>query len=340
MIARPAIQKDASLKPYNTFGFDYPAAALIPFHDPAELAAIAEDLSLPRPFHVLGGGSNVLLTGAVKGTVLLNRIPGIELIEEDEDSVVLRVGAGEVWHHFVEHVIAQGWGGVENLSLIPGTVGAAPIQNIGAYGVEVKDVIHSVEAWHWEQRNFIRIAAADCHFGYRDSIFKAALKDKAVVTRVNFRLSKKPVLHTEYGAIRDELQAMDVPASLANVAAAVVRIRRSKLPDPAQIGNAGSFFKNPVVPAALFEELRQRFPEMPSYTSPDGGRKLPAGWLIEHCGWKGFREGDAGVHARQALVLVNYGKAAGSDIKKLSERIMDSVAQEFGISLEREVQMW
>jgi UDP-N-acetylmuramate dehydrogenase len=333
-------RSNASLKGLNTFGLDYPAEAIVEISDPAQLAALSADASLPRPFHILGGGSNVLLTAPVKGTVLLNRIGGIETISEDAESLTLRVGAGEVWHELVQYAISNGLGGIENLALIPGTVGAAPIQNIGAYGVEAKDVITGVQGWHWERGEMISLHGDECCFGYRDSIFKQELKGKVVITQVCFRLSKQPALHTEYGAIRDELQSMGAEPSVQSIAQAVINIRRSKLPDPAQIGNAGSFFKNPTISESDFASLRARFPLMPSYPLPDGQVKLPAGWLIEQCGWKGFREGEAGVHANQALVLVNYGRASGDEIWSLSERIVASVHAAFGIVLEREVHVW
>lgn len=335
-----SLQNNVSLRAYNTFGFDVTAEAILELNNAAQLAHISMDESLPRPFRVLGGGSNVLLSGPVTGTLLLNRIKGIEHISEDEDSVLLRVGAGEVWHEWVRYAIAKGYGGIENLALIPGTVGAAPIQNIGAYGVEVKSVIREVQAWHWGRQAFITLSADECRFGYRDSIFKQELKGQVVVTHVCFRLQKHAQLHTEYGAIREALQAMGAIPSVENVARAVIRIRQSKLPDPKQIGNAGSFFKNPVISRAAFEQLQSQHPDIPTYPLPDGQVKLPAGWLIEHCGWKGFREGDAGVHARQALVLVNYGHATGTAIWSLSERIIASVQEQFGITLEREVQVW
>lgn len=335
-----SLRRNASLRELNTFGLDCTAEALVELSNAAQLPVIAADTSLPRPFHVLGGGSNVLLTAPLRGTVLLNRIRGIEKISEDAESLSLRVGAGESWHELVQYAIGNALGGIENLALIPGTVGAAPIQNIGAYGVEVKDAISEVQAWHWERGEMISLRGDECRFGYRDSIFKQELKGKVVVTHVCFRLSKHPKLHTEYGAIRDELAIMGAEPSVQSIAQAVINIRRSKLPDPAQIGNAGSFFKNPTVSESDFEMLRTRFPLMPFYSLPDGNVKLPAGWLIEHCGWKGFREGDTGIHAKQALVLVNYGSATGEKVWALSERIIESVRAEFGISLEREVQVW
>lgn len=335
------VLQQVSLRPYNTFGMDVPADRLITVSDTAELATLSTDPTLPRPFHVLGGGSNVLLTHPVKGTVLLNRIKGIAVEKENEEHVWLHAGAGEVWHELVLHVIGRGWGGIENLALIPGTVGAAPIQNIGAYGVEVRNTIEQVEGWDWERQEFVTLRNADCAFGYRDSIFKHALKDKIFITAVVFRLDKKPVFHTSYGAIGQELEKMGVQdISIKAIAEAVISIRRSKLPDPLQIGNAGSFFKNPTIPEAQFRALAAQHPDLPSYPSTPGHIKVPAGWLIEQCGWKGYREGDAGVHARQALVLVNYGQAQGTDIWALSDKIVRSVQEKFGIELEREVQVW
>ncbi len=319
---------------------DVTANVLVELNNIAQLAEIIADDALPRPFHVLGGGSNVLLTGPISGTVILNRIQGITTLREDADAVCLRVGAGEVWHDLVLYAISNNLGGIENLALIPGTVGAAPIQNIGAYGAEVKDVITEVEAWDMEDNTLETFRNADCNFGYRDSIFKHELKGKVVITSVTFRLSKHPTLHTEYGAIRDELQTMNAQPSVQSIAQAVINIRQSKLPDPAQIGNAGSFFKNPTISQEAFRAIQQRFPTIPSYPAPDGLVKVPAGWLIEQSGWKGYREGDAGVHARQALVLVNYGSATGRDIWELSDKVLASVQSKFGIELEREVQVW
>jgi UDP-N-acetylmuramate dehydrogenase len=319
---------------------DVYADTLVELSDPAQLAEIATDNSLARPFCVLGGGSNVLITAPVKGTVILNRIKGINAIGENSDSVTVRVGAGEVWHDLVLYATENGLGGIENLALIPGTVGATPIQNIGAYGVEVKDTIESVEIWDWERGEAGAFSNADCRFGYRDSIFKHELKGRVVITAVSFRLSKRPVLHTDYGAIRHELAAMGLEPSVQSIAQAVINIRGSKLPDPAVIGNAGSFFKNPTISAEAFDQLRGRFPAIPSYPAGDGLVKVPAGWLIEQCGWKGYRSGNVGMHAKQALVLVNYGAAVGGEVWELSGKVLQSVLDTFGIELEREVQVW
>lgn len=319
---------------------DVTADAIVELTDLRQLPKIAADPTLPKPFHVLGGGSNVLLTAPVQGTVILNRIKGFEVTDEDTAGVTLRVGAGEVWHDLVLYAISNNLGGIENLALIPGTVGAAPIQNIGAYGVEVKDSILEVEAWDWTQQKLITFDNAACRFGYRDSIFKHEMKGRVVVTAVIFRLSRHTVLHTDYGAIRDELKTIGAEPSVQSIAQAVINIRRSKLPDPAVVGNAGSFFKNPTITKSAFESLRQRFPMIPSYSAPEGMVKVPAGWLIEQCGWKGHRNGDAGIHPKQALVLVNYGGASGDEIWKLSEAVLQSVKATFGMELEREVQVW
>jgi UDP-N-acetylmuramate dehydrogenase len=316
------------------------AEALVEISDADHLVLLARDRDLPRPLHILGGGSNVLLKGDIGGTIVLNRIEGISAVLEDAEAVWLKVGAGIAWHDFVLYAIGNGLGGIENLALIPGTVGASPIQNIGAYGVEVKDTISEVEVWNWEEGKLLSFDNASCRFGYRDSIFKNELKGRIVVTSVTFRLSRHPILHTEYGAIRDELAAMGQEPSVQSVAQAVINIRRSKLPDPAVIGNAGSFFKNPTISEEAFTALKEKHPNIPSYPAGEGLIKVPAGWLIEASGWKGRREGEAGVHAKQALVIVNYGEATGDEIWALSEAVLEAVKAGFGIALEREVQVW
>lgn len=326
-----------SLHPYNTFGMDVPAQSLVTLTNRNELPAITT-LSARR--RVLGGGSNVLLTKPVDDLLVLNRLKGIVVEREDKDHVWVRVQGGEIWHDLVLFAIGNNLGGIENLALIPGTVGAAPIQNIGAYGVEVKETIETVEGWLWAEQAFVSIHNEDCGFGYRDSIFKQALKDKILITSVLFRLNKKAELRTSYGAINEELEVMGLPPSVHNIAQAVINIRRSKLPDPQQIGNAGSFFKNPTIPIEQYAPLLAAHPLMPSYPVDDLQVKVPAGWLIEQTGMKGHRQGDAGVHARQALVLVNYGAAKGSDIWTLSGEIISLVHSKFGIELEREVQVW
>lgn len=335
------IQQNISLKPYNTFGMDMPAEYFTVLNDVAQLEELAHDKKLPHQKTTLGGGSNVLLTRPVSGLLIKNELKGIAVAEENDRHVWLQVSAGEVWHQLVLHTISKGWGGLENLSLIPGCVGASPMQNIGAYGAEVKDAIDEVVAWHWEEKQFISLKNSDCKFGYRDSIFKNELKDQTLITSVIFRLDKQHQLNTTYGAIRQQLEAMGVSdPSIKSVSDAVISIRSSKLPDPKQIGNAGSFFKNPTIPATQFEMLQTHFPHIASFRVNEQEVKIAAGWLIEQCGWKGYRSGDAGVHEKQALVLVNYGKATGMDIYNLSSEIIHSVREKFGIMLEREVQIW
>lgn len=333
-----SVMRNVSLLPYNTFGIDVSAETFVELHSEADLPEISERFTGAK--HVLGGGSNVLLTQPVSGLVLLNKLSGISVEKEDNHHIWLRVAGGENWHSFVMYVVSKGYNGIENLALIPGSVGASPIQNIGAYGVEVRETIEAVTGWHWDKREPILLTNNDCRFGYRDSIFKHELKDKVMVTSVLFRLNKVPDLRTSYGAITQELQVMDAEPSVATIAEAVIRIRQSKLPDPKVIGNAGSFFKNPTVKRAEFNNLYEHYAEMPFYNVGDDAVKIPAGWLIEQCGWKGRREGNTGVHAKQALVLVNYGGAVGSEIWQLSQQVLDSIQNRFGILLEREVQIW
>jgi len=288
---------------------------------------------------ILGGGSNVLFTRDIDGFVLKNEVSGIDLVHEDEEYVYIKAGAGENWHAFVLHCLDRGWAGVENLSLIPGSVGAAPMQNIGAYGVEIRDVFQELEAYDLKEQKVYTFSLNDCEFGYRESVFKRKYRDRFVILNVTFRLRREPVFHTSYGAIREELEKMGVSQlSIRAISQAVINIRSSKLPDPKQIGNAGSFFKNPAVSNEKFESLRAEFPAIVGYPNPGSETtKLAAGWLIEQCGWKGFRRGDAGCHARQALVLVNYGGASGQEVYDLSEEILLSVERKFGVRLEREV---
>jgi UDP-N-acetylmuramate dehydrogenase len=335
------LQQNISLKPYNTFGIDTSAEFFFELKDRNVLAEMSADRSLPSSKHILGGGSNILLTGPVSGLVLLNRTKGITIEKEDDEYVWLNVASGEVWHELVMFAIARSWGGIENLALIPGTVGAAPMQNIGAYGVEAKETIEKVTVWHWQDKTFDEYDNAACEFGYRDSIFKRELKEKVFISSVTFRLSKKHHFNTSYGAITEELDKMGVTElSIKAIADAVIAIRSSKLPDPKKIGNAGSFFKNPTIKKEQFDRLLQQHPGLPSYPANNGAVKLPAGWLIEQCGWKGYRRGETGIHEKQALVLVNYGNAKGSEVWKLSEDILSSVQEKFNILLEREVQVW
>lgn len=333
------ISQSISLKPYNSFGIDVKARYFAAFQNLESLQALLYETRLQTQKRlVLGGGSNVLFTTDYDGLVLRNEIPGISLVEADSDAYFVRVGAGVNWHAFVMDCIRNSRSGVENLSLIPGSVGASPMQNIGAYGVEVQDVIHKVEAWHMNDRVLVQFDRKACGFGYRESVFKRQYRNQFVITHVTFRLPRKPVYHTAYGAIQQELANMQVAElSIAAIAQAVIHIRTSKLPDPRVLGNAGSFFKNPVVTAHMHNELQQLFPNMVSFIQPDGTYKLAAGWLIEQCGWKGYRKGDAGCHENQALVLVNYGAARGSEIWELSQEIAASVKARFGVQLEPEV---
>ncbi len=333
------VQDNISLQPYNTFGIDARAAHFIQLTDKSQVPGIT--VAWPGEKHIIGGGSNILLTQDVEGITILNRLKGIELIKEDDEHVWLKVASGEVWHELVMYAIDKGWAGIENLALIPGTVGAAPMQNIGAYGVEVREVIEEVTYWHWNEQQYITLNNEQCGFGYRDSIFKHELKGKGFITDVLFRLNKKAAFNTSYGAISQELEKMGVTElSIKAIADAVIAIRSSKLPDPKVIGNAGSFFKNPSVSKVHYNELQQQYPVIPSYPIDDSYVKVPAGWLIEQCGLKGYTAGNTGVHEKQALVLVNKGQATGKEIWKLSEKVLQTVQQKFGITLEREVQVW
>ena len=331
--------ENISLKKYNTFGIEASARHFAAFTTKEELASLLA--TAPQPLVVLGGGSNILLMADITGAVLVNAIKGIDLVDEDDRYFYVRVGAGENWHGFVEYCLGRNWAGVENLALIPGSVGAAPMQNIGAYGVELKEVFHELEAWDLQTGKVRIFTVNDCRFGYRDSVFKHEYRNRFIILTVTFRLHRVPVFHTEYGAIREELEETGIRnLSIRAIAGAVIRIRTSKLPDPAQIGNAGSFFKNPTIPNRQYADLKTKFPEIVGYPDPAKSiTKLAAGWLIEQAGWKGFRRGDAGVHARQALVLVNYGHATGREIFDLSEEILHSVKQKFGVTLEREVNL-
>ena len=335
----PQIIERASLKEYNTFGIETKAQYFTEVNNVEELMSVLRDEQFASiPTMILGGGSNLLFTQDFQGLVIKNNITGINKVSEDEHSVLLKVGAGENWHEFVLYAIDQGLGGIENLSLIPGTVGAAPMQNIGAYGVEIKDVFESLEAVNKETLEIEIFDVEDCKFGYRQSVFKNVLKDKYIITSVSFRLTKQHTLNTSYGAIEETLSDEGVSdPTIRNVSNAVIKIRQSKLPDPKEIGNAGSFFKNPVISSIAHEGLKAEFPEIPGYELPGDEVKVPAAWLIQNCGWKGKRLGDIGVHKNQALVLVNYGGGKGADLQQLAQDIKESVADKFGIELEMEV---
>lgn len=340
-IRNPAllVQKNVSLRPYNTFGIEEHAGFLAIVESVDDLDEIFQTGRFrSQKKLILGGGSNVLFTRGFNGVIAKNEIKGIKVIKETEEQVLVSVGAGENWHQFVLWCIERNYGGVENLSLIPGTVGAAPMQNIGAYGVEMKDVFHSLSAYEIKSGKEIDFFKEDCKFSYRNSIFKGELKDKYVITRVKFRLSKKPIFNLTYGNLKETIDKMDIDEiTLQAVSQAVINIRQSKLPDPAEIGNAGSFFKNPSIDKLHFEALALQFPSIKGFPNPDGSIKVPAGWLIDQAGWKGHRVGDFGVHDKQALVLVNYGHARGKDLLHLSREIGKSIQSKFGIELELEV---
>lgn len=339
----------ASISHFQT---DVPLADCTTFHVPAQTRFFAEFDSIQRLTEllqladqqkivrrmILGGGSNVLFTGNFDGLILRNRIGGIEVVGQDQDSIFVKVGAGENWHSFVDYCIKQNWAGVENLSLIPGSVGAAPIQNIGAYGVEVCQIIHSLQALDRRDHTLRTFAGDECRFGYRDSIFKRGSRERYVIINVTFRLHRQPCFNISYAPLQQELERMNPDKlSLQVVAQAVINIRSSKLPDPRQIGNAGSFFKNPILPTHQWAELKSAHPNIPSYPAGAAQTKVAAGWLIEQAGWKGWRHGDAGCYPKQALVLVNYGQARGQEILDLATQIIASVRAKFGITLEPEV---
>ncbi|MDQ7916892.1 UDP-N-acetylmuramate dehydrogenase [Mesonia sp. MT50] len=330
--------KNFSLKDYNTFGIDVSAKAFVSVSSVEELKEVLQQVYAHELF-VLGGGSNILLLKNIDQTILHINLKGRVLEREDENYAYVRAQAGENWHEFVRWCIAHNFGGLENLSLIPGNVGTSPIQNIGAYGVELKDSFVSCEAIHKQTLQTKIFTKEECHFGYRNSTFKNENKDKFIITSVLFRLTKKQhQLHTGYGAILAELEKENVDnPSIEDVSDAVIAIRQSKLPNPKELGNSGSFFKNPIIPKLAFDKLVEKFPEMPSYPVSTNEIKIPAGWLIEKTGFKGCRREDAGVHKNQALVLVNYGKATGEDIYRLAQEIQKKIWDVFDIHLEMEV---
>jgi UDP-N-acetylmuramate dehydrogenase len=334
----PHLQSDVSLGPFNTMGIAARARALLPVHGLDELQAVRADPALNRlPRLVLGGGSNLLFTGDFDGLVLHMRASGIAIAGETADAVLVRAAAGENWHGLVAWTLAQGLGGMENLSLIPGSVGASPIQNIGAYGSELKDCFHALSAFDFETGELLHLDRAACEFGYRDSVFKHRLRDRAVILDVTFALPRRWQPNLRYAELAQEVAARGLTApSAADISQAVIAIRRRKLPDPARLGNAGSFFKNPVVPAAQRDALLARHKQLVSYTQGDGSYKLAAGWLIDQCGWKGRAMGAAGVYEKQALVLVNRGGASGAEIVALAQAIQRDVESRFGVRLEPE----
>jgi UDP-N-acetylmuramate dehydrogenase len=332
------LRHDVSLRELNTFGIDTHAHTFVSVKSVADLQAIAADPQLSvLPRLILGGGSNLLLTKDFSGLVLHMVNTGRKVVGESEQQVIVRAEAGENWHEFVQWTLAQGLPGLENLALIPGSVGAAPIQNIGAYGSELAEFFHSLTLFDFVTREMRVLSRDDCHFGYRDSIFKHALRNRAVIVDVSFALPRQWHSNLRYAELAAELAAHSVSDPTAqDIANAVIAIRRRKLPDPAQIGNAGSFFKNPVVSQEQHTQLLAKYPHLVSYAQPDGSVKLAAGWMIDQCGWKGRSVGAAGVHDRQALVLVNRGGAAGSDVLALATKIVEDVRTRFGVSLETE----
>lgn len=332
------IQENISLKSYNTFGIDVKARFFVEVTGLAQLQKVLELTAYPKRF-IISGGSNMLLTKDIDALVMHINPKGISLVEENEDFVEIKAMAGENWHGLVMWSLDRGYGGLENLSLIPGNVGTAPIQNIGAYGVELKDVFVSCSAMEAETGELVAFDKEACEFGYRDSIFKNEAKDNYIITSVNLRLTKKDhVLHTGYGAIEEELRKNDIVyPTIRDVSNAVIAIRKSKLPDPKELGNSGSFFKNPVISKKKFDKFIKSHPKAPFYEMEDDQYKIPAGWLIEQCGFKGKRFGDAGVHEKQALVLVNYGSATGMEILELAENVQKEVQGNFGINIQPEV---
>lgn len=335
------IQQNISLKPYNTFGIDVKAKHFISINTVKELRDVLKLEDYTTKF-ILGGGSNMLLTKDIEQLVLHINLKGIEVISKTSSNVFVKANAGENWHEFVLWCIEHDCGGIENLSLIPGNVGTAPIQNIGAYGVELKDVFESCEALNLNSGEIKKFSKADCQFDYRNSIFKNELKDQYIILNVTFKLTKKEhLIKTEYGAIISELESNNiVKPTIKDISKAVISIRSSKLPDPKDIGNSGSFFKNPIISKEQLDLLKQNFPEIPSYNISNKLVKVPAGWLIEQAGFKGKTFGNYGVHKNQALVLVNYGNANGNDILNLSKLIQNTIKRIFDINLEAEVNIF
>jgi UDP-N-acetylmuramate dehydrogenase len=332
------IQNNFSLKKYNTFGIEAKAKQFIPVHSTDELKVVLEENKAQKKF-ILGGGSNMLLTKDIDALVIHIDLKGKKIIKENEDFVWVESQAGENWHEFVLWTIDQNFGGLENMSLIPGNVGTTPVQNIGAYGTEIKDTFVSCEAMTIENQEMKTFIKEDCHFGYRESVFKNEAKNQYVITSVVFKLTKhNHKINISYGDITAELAKNNVTnPSLKDVSNAVIAIRQSKLPDPKELGNSGSFFKNPILLKSDFKKIHQQFPEMKYFDISDTEVKVPAGWLIEQAGFKGKRFGDAGIHKNQALVLVNYGNATGQEILNVSKNIQETIFKTFGIHIEAEV---
>lgn len=332
------IKNNFSLKPYNTFGIEAKAKQFVAVHNLDELKLILEQHQKDKKF-ILGGGSNMLLTQDIDALVIHIDIKGKSIIKENDDFVWVQSQAGEVWHEFVLWTIDQNFGGLENMSLIPGNVGTTPVQNIGAYGTEIKDTFISCEVMNIHSQEMKTFTKEECNFGYRESIFKHEVKDQYVITSVVFKLTKRNhKINTSYGDITKELEKQNVSTpTLKDVSNAVIAIRQSKLPDPKELGNSGSFFKNPVILKTQFEKVQQNFPDIKFFEVSPTEVKVPAGWLIEHAGLKGYRKDDAGVHKNQALVLVNYGNASGEDILNLSKYVQKTIFNKYGIAIEAEV---
>ncbi len=336
-------QYNVNLKSYNTFGLDVEAQIFIEIFTSEDMVLLVQSDVFKNHFKlVIGGGSNIVFVSKkIEGLVVKNAIQGIEIINKTKENVIIKAGSGMYWHNFVLFCIENGWGGVENLSLIPGTVGAAPMQNIGAYGVELVDVFESLEALEICSGKIFNFDTNQCQFGYRESIFKNSQKNKFIIVSVTFRLWLKPVFNVSYGAIKDQLAASNhKELSVKAVSDAVIAIRKSKLPDPKVLGNCGSFFKNPEIEVSFFESLEKKYPKMPHYLLPNQHIKLAAGWLIEQCGWKGLIKNNVGAHKDQALVIVNYGQATGQAIVDLALEIQASVYLTFGIKIEFEVNIF
>lgn len=333
------VYKNVDLQAHHTFGIEVYCEAFAVLEKKADLYQLKSLREQYNNFFILGGGSNVLFTSNYPGIIVQNKLSGIEVLYEDAATIRLKVASGMNWHELVMTAVEKNWGGIENLSLIPGTVGASPIQNIGAYGVEVKDVIIEVEAFDLEKEELITFSKEDCQFGYRDSIFKQAInKEKYFITDVVFQLKKNPTeFQVSYGDIIKMMEINQVEPSVKNISDAVIQIRQQKLPDPKEIGNSGSFFKNPEIPSEKAQQLFSEYPLMPQYKISDSITKIPAAWLIEQCGWKGLKVGQTGNHAQQALVIVNYGKATGEEIRQHAINVQQSVLEKFDIQLQPEV---
>ncbi|WP_298412474.1 UDP-N-acetylmuramate dehydrogenase [Hydrotalea sp.] len=335
------LNHNISLQKYNTFGIQAFAENFAIIETSDDITTLSELTRQYEQWHVLGGGSNILLTDNLNGLTIYNQLKGITIIEENDTTVLVKAFAGEKWNDLVQFCLQHNFAGVENLSLIPGSVGAAPIQNIGAYGVELKNVLETVEAYRLDEHKTEIFSNKDCNFGYRDSVFKQSFKNRIIIVAIKLRLSKIPKLVIGYGTLQQQLEKTGISKpTIQQVAEAVNIIRTSKLPDPAKIGNAGSFFKNPTISKFRLHVLSEQYADIPGFTLNEMNFKISAAWLIEQSGWKGKREGNVGCNPLQPLVIVNYGGATGKEVYDFSEKIVQSVKQKFGIELEREVNIW